>query len=181
MRLIVGGDVETTGFDSEKGDRIIEVAFQIWDFDTRRKVKEIEQRINPLRTIPPAATAVHGIVLEDLRECPTWEKVAPIVAKALGLAKVFVAHNVMFDGPFIGLELARIGLEVPNIDSFCTMENGRWATPTGKSPNLGELCWALNVPYDPSKAHAAMYDVDCMMQCLWKGIDLGYYKLPIAA
>lgn len=35
------------------------------------------------------------------------------------------------------------------------MENGRWATYDGKSPKLGELCFALGIEYDEGSAHAA--------------------------
>ncbi len=59
------------------------------------------------------------------------------------------------------------------------MKNGRWATANGKNPKLGELCWALQVDYDPALAHAAEYDVQKTAECLWRGVDAGLYKLPV--
>lgn len=176
--LIVGADLETTGFKAEKGHRIVEVCFQLWDTDKRAKVREFSSLINPLRSIPQDASNVHGIYLEDLHHSPTWEKVAPAISKMLSVSKVFVAHNVGFDGPFMGHELARVGAAIPDIDTFCTMLNGRWATGNGKNPKLAELCWALEVPFNKDEAHRASYDVDAMMQCLWKGIDAGMFILP---
>ena len=83
-----------------------------------------------------------------------------------------------FDGPFIAAELNRIGVNVPDVHSFCTMENARWACPDGKLPRLGELCFAMGVDYDPAKAHAAEYDVQVMMDCYFKGLLRGFYQLP---
>lgn len=177
--IICGIDTETTGFNPEKGDRIVEICMSLWDYSTRQKLRQWDFRINPLREIPAAASAVHGIYTQDLVDAPVWEKVAPAVNAVLRKSAVMVAHNASFDANFVGLELIRVGLRPPNIKTYCTMENARWATPTGKNPKLGEVCWALDVEYDHSKAHAAGYDVDVMMQCLWKGIDKGLYRLPI--
>ena len=44
---------------------------------------------------------------------------------------------------------------------------------------LSELCFALGVEYDPNAAHAADYDTEVLAQCLFAGIDRGFFKLPI--
>ena len=179
MPIICGADLETTGFKQEKGHRIVEFCAQLWDSDTRTLLRNFNLRVNPLRDIPADASRVHGIFLEDLHDAPTWEKAAPLVRGILSKAELLVCHNIGFDAPFMGLELVRAGLTPPDIQTFCTMENGRWATGNGKVPKLGELCWALEVDYRPEDAHAAEYDVQKMMECLWKGVDAGYYNLPI--
>jgi DNA polymerase-3 subunit epsilon len=58
---------------------------------------------------------------------------------------------------------------------------GRFATPMGTVPNLGALCWALDIPYDPTKAHAADYDVDCTAQAFFRGLDWGWFKIETGA
>jgi DNA polymerase-3 subunit epsilon len=179
MPIITVADLETTGFKQEKGHRIIEFCGSMYDYATRTKLRTYTIRINPLRDIPADASRVHGIFLEDLHEAPTWEKVAGLVSGILAKSSVMVNHNVDFDAPFIGLELARVNAKVPDIQTFCTMKNARWATANGKNPKLGELAWALGVDYDPAKAHAAEYDVDVTAQCLWAGIDRGYFRLPV--
>lgn len=175
---IIGLDTETTGLDQEKGHRIIEIALLTYDLDTHKLVDRWVQRIDPERAIDPGAQAVHGIGYSDLVGCPKWDDLAPEIAKRLGTAGLLVAHNMGFDGPFIAAELVRVGIDVPNVHSLCTMENARWATPDGKSPRLGELCFALGVDYDPAKAHGADYDVQVMMDCFFKGLDRGFYELP---
>lgn len=92
-------------------------------------------------------------------------------------ADMLIAHNMAFDLPFISMELARINQPIPSKGAFCTMENGRWATFNGKSPKLSELCFALDVSYDQAAAHAADYDVEVMMQCFFKCVYRGVFKL----
>lgn len=178
--LATGLDLETTGFRADKGHRIVEVCLSMYDLALRQKIRHWAFRVNPLRDIPEAASKVHGIYTEDLREAPTWEKVAPAVNAVLAKSDLLIAHNIGFDGPFLGEELLRVGLTPPDTATFCTMENGRWATGTGKNPKLGELCWATKVEYDPAAAHAAEYDVDKMMAALFAGMDMGYFNLPVA-
>ncbi len=177
--MIIGAvDTETTGLDQEKGHRIVEICFRLYDSVTRDLTGSFIQRIDPQRSIDAKAQAVHHISAADLIGKPTWEHVAPEIADIMSNIDVMVAHNMPFDGPFIALELARVGIEVPKVQTYCTMENARWATPLGKNPNLGELCFALGVDYNPDAAHAADYDVDVMVECLFKGIDRGFYTLP---
>lgn len=178
--IATGCDLETTGFQASKGHRIVEICLSMWDVAARIKLRHWTFRVNPLRDIPAAASNVHKIYTEDLVDAPTWEKVAPAVNAVLQKTDLLVCHNVGFDGPFLGEELLRVGQRPPNVPTFCTMENARWATGTGKNPKLAELAWALKVPFDPNEAHAADYDVDAMMKCLWSGMDRGLFKLPIA-
>jgi len=178
--LITGVDVETTGLDQAKGDRIIEVAMVSVEVVGDRYIPKHKfvQRIDPQRPIHPDALAVHGINYSELIGCPTWDAVAPKVQDMLSKTDLLVAHNMDFDGPFIAGELLRVGLTPPNLQTFCTMTNARWATPTGKLPKLQELCFSLAVDYDPAKAHAAEYDVLVMLQCLKRGVKRRFFQLP---
>jgi len=174
----VGVDVETTGLKQEDGHRIIEIALLTYDLETEELVDQWIQRINPQRPIDAKAQEVHGISFSDVSACPTWEDLAEEISKRMSVADLLVAHNMDFDGPFIGLELARVGAPVPDVNSLCTMANARWACPDGKNPKLGELCWALGIEYDTAKAHGAKYDVSVMMACFFAGLKRGFYKLP---
>lgn len=179
--IVTGLDIETTGLDQTKGHRIIEISALVYTISHAGAEPELrvkyEQRINPMRSIDPGSENVHGISLMDLRESPEWSEVAPAVKKLLDMSEMVVAHNAEFDIPFIVFELDRLKIPIPEFDVFCTMENGRDATALGKLPNLGELCFAMNVDYDPSKAHAALYDTQCMMDCFWFGVKTGFFKL----
>lgn len=176
--LVIGLDTETTGLSQEKGAKIIEIGLLTYDMATRKCVDRWVQRIDPEQPIEAGAQAVHGICYEDLVGSPKWTAVADDIAKRISRASLLVAHNMKFDGPFIAAELIRVGVKVPDVHSFCTMENGRWACPDGKNPRLGELCFALGVEYDTAKAHGAEYDIEVMMDCFFKGLERGFYKLP---
>jgi len=175
---IIGLDTETTGLEQARGHRIIEIALLTYDLETQTLLDKYVQRIDPELTIDPGAQAAHGISYSELVGQPKWEDVAQDIADRMSTGDLLIAHNMGFDGPFIAGELSRIGVNVPDIHSLCTMENARWACPDGKLHRLGELCFALGVPYDPTAAHAADYDAIVMMEAFFKGLDRGFYQLP---
>lgn len=174
--LIAGYDIETTGLDV--GDhRIVEIYIGLWRPDGT-KAFEFEQRIDPKRSIAVEAQRVHGISQTDLIGKPDFETVAPSLARIFEKATIEVAHNgLSFDGPFTEYEMKRVGAPKPERPMFDTMIEGVWATPDGKKPNLGELCFACDIEYDPSKAHAAHYDVDRMMDCFFRGVEWGFFDI----
>ena len=177
MKLI-GLDLETTGLEQADGHRIIEIAMLTYDLDTRKRESCFIHRIDPERAIDPKAQAVHGIAYDDLVGCTKWDALAPAIATYMSQGDLLIAHNMGFDGPFLAAELMRAGLEVPNISSFCTKEDARWACPDGKYPKLSELCWSLGVEYDQAKAHGAEYDVEVMMESFFRAYERGFFQLP---
>lgn len=170
-------DTETTGF-CEPDHRIVEVYIDLIDLGSKKKIWSFNQRINPKRNMPAEAQRVHGISMSDLMNQPDWEDVGPKVHAILMKAELGIAHNAQFDRDFLNMEFKRIGLPALPQPFFCTMENGVWATPNGKKPSLLELCFACDVPYDPALAHAADYDVDRMNECLFRGMDWGFFDIP---
>lgn len=184
--IVTGVDLETTGLSATDGHRIIEIALCRYDIQlvgTQIHAKHLEtlvQRVNPLRAIDPGAQAVHGISLEMLAGQPEWTTVAPAVTKALVGTQVLVAHNMDFDGPFLGHELLRVGEPLPEMETFCTMQSSRPMTALGKLPSLAELAWVYGYDYDEGAAHAADYDIELTMRCFVDGLKKGYYQLPRA-
>lgn len=178
MSLICASlDTETTGFvDPEH--RIVEVRIDLLNVDQRKPFWAYEQRINPKRNMPAEAQRVHGISGAELLDKPDWETVGPTIHKVLSKPSFFVIHNAEFDMSFLNMEFKRIGLAPLTQPYVCTMEQGVWAAPNGKKPSLRELCYACEVDYDPSLAHAAAYDVDRMNQCFFRGLDWGFFQVP---
>ncbi|MDP9155330.1 MAG: 3'-5' exonuclease [Pseudomonadota bacterium] len=176
MTIIVGLDLETTGLDQSAGHRIIEVAAVLHDLETTAFLGKYVQRINPQRPIDADAQRVHGITFDMLAAEPTWEQVAAKVHRILTAARYMGGHNVRgFDWPFLTGEFQRIGMSVPDLELIDTMEEGRWATPLGKLPNLGELCFATGVAYDPTQAHGAEYDITVNMQAYFTARAMGFF------
>lgn len=178
MSLIFAAfDTETTGL--EPGDhRLIEVYIGYYGLDGLKHGSR-KWRINPERSIAAAAQAVHGISLSELLHEPVWTDVATDVRRGLEKPDFIVAHNgIAFDMPFVNHEFRRVGLDPIDKPVVDTMLAGRWAHPYGKVPNLGELCWACDIPYDPSKAHAAEYDCEVMAMSFVRGLQWGFFALP---
>jgi DNA polymerase-3 subunit epsilon len=177
MSYIVGLDIETTGLDVKKGHKIIEIALLTYDLQTRELVEAFVRRIDPQRPIDHDSQEVHGIAYTDLIGQPTWGLLFTEILMRINRADLIVAHNAEFDIPFVQAQMQGNGVFI-NPARFCTAENGRWATFNGKTPRLGELCFALDVDYDPASAHSASYDVEVTMDCFFKGVDRGVYLLP---
>jgi len=174
--VFAGLDIETTGLLTPD-HRIIEVYVGLWQ--NGKLVFQFEQRIDPQRGIAADAQRVHGISHSDLIGMPIFEHVAPTLVKILSKATHYVAHNGdEFDLPFLDQELKRVGSALPVRPSIDTMLQGTWATPDGRKPTLGKLCFACGVDYDSSKAHAASYDVQVMMDAFHRALDWGFINLP---
>lgn len=172
--MIIGLDLETTGLKVGE-DRIIEICCGIYK-DDGSFVQNVTMRFNPCRPIDPKAQAVHHITIEELMGCPKFEEKAKKFAKLISKASIVVIHNARFDAPFLKEEFRRCRVECPDVLVYDTMAENRWATFDGKYPSLGELCWACDVLYNPSEAHAADYDVNAMMGCFFHIADWGFFN-----
>lgn len=99
-------DVETTGIDHAR-DQVIELCVQYGIRDEEATSRT--WRIKPSVAISPGAQAVHGIAMEDLAGCPTFDAVADDIAAAFSAADVLVGYNLAFDIEMIQAEMARLG------------------------------------------------------------------------
>lgn len=176
-------DLETTGVligHNDKKHRIIEIGAMTYDTDLKKFVSSYEVRINPLREIDKGAYETHHIALGDLVHCKTWSEIGPEFYNYIKEADYLVAHNgYEFDIPFLQYELERLKLTIPTTDAFDTMVESRWATVDGKLPKLGELCFAVDVEYDPAKAHGALYDVEVMAKAFLRAVELNIFEIKV--
>lgn len=179
MVLCAGLDIESTGVDVEQ-DRIVEIGLVVMELETGEEKVRFERLVNPGINIPPKVVAIHGISNGDVATAQPFKTVAPGFAALLERVDLVIAHNgESFDFPLMVNELVRAGVSLKRFPTaFDTMLQSRWATDNGKVPSLGELCYALDVPYDPALAHGAAYDVACMLACFRQGWRLGHYIIP---
>lgn len=108
-RALVFFDLETTGIDP-LSDRIVEIAALRVEPDGRRE--ERSRRVNPERPIPPAATAVHGIRDEDVRDEPPFRRIARGLLDWIGDADLAGFNVRRFDLVLLDRELRDCGLDL---------------------------------------------------------------------
>lgn len=181
MTLIGGFDFEATGVDPNE-DRIVEVAIKLMELETGAEKLSFRRLINPGCHIPAGSVAIHGITDADVVGAPRFEAVASGFVSLTQKVQVLAAHNGRYyDLPLLRAELKRAGHDVDALalpPLYDTMLEARWATFDGKVPSLGEFCYALDVDYDTSKAHAALYDVTVMLQAIRSGWLTGRIVIP---
>ena len=94
MRQIVL-DTETTGLAADQGHRIIEIGC-LEIVNRRLTGRTLHLYLNPERPIDEAATEVHGMTWDDLRDKPRFVEVAERLMQFVEGAEVLI-HNAAFD------------------------------------------------------------------------------------
>ena len=102
MREIVL-DTETTGFEPNDGDRIVEIG-AVELFNHLPTGRTYHQYINPQRNMPEGAFGVHGLSEEFLSDKPVFKAIAQDFIDFIGDSKL-VIHNASFDMKFLNAEL----------------------------------------------------------------------------
>lgn len=104
---VITFDVETTGIDAQK-DQIIELCLQS-GFKSNTSIKT--WRIKPSVPISQAAYNVHGISMDDLKDCPNFKELASEIIPYFQNAQTIIGYNVEFDLSFLQAEILRNNLE----------------------------------------------------------------------
>ena len=161
MREIVL-DTETTGFDPETGDRLVEIGA----VELIRHVptgEQYHQYINPERSVPEEAVQVHGLKDDFLRDKPVFKQVAQDFLDFIGDSKL-VIHNAAFDMKFLNAELR--WLSMPQIDyarAIDTLEIARKKFP-GSPASLDALCRRYNIDNSARTLHGALLDSEILAE-----------------
>jgi DNA polymerase III subunit epsilon len=149
-------DTETTGLDPDQGDKLIEIGC-VELIGGVQTGKTYHQFVNPERDIPDAATAIHGITLQQVRNCPVFGEIADDFLAFIGDAPL-VAHNAEFDFKFINAELRNINrAPVPMSRMIDTMHMAKRQFP-GARVSLDSLCARLGVDTSTRTKHGALID-----------------------
>ena len=161
MREIVL-DTETTGFDPETGDRIVEIgAVELsGHMPTGRTFHEY---INPERSMPQAAFEVHGLGDEFLADKPKFAEVGQKFLDFVQDAKL-VIHNASFDMKFLNAELTWMGLPIlPNDQAIDTLAIARKRFP-GSPVSLDALCRRFDIDNSARTLHGALLDSEILAE-----------------
>lgn len=160
-------DLETTGLDALKGDKIIEICCLKLK---KNYIEEIFHKyLNPKIEITEEAYNVHGIKNSMLKNEPFFED---IVLKFLDFIKnsKIVIHNSIFDIGFLNKELSLLGF--PKFSFFYykvvdTLKLSRKIYPN-KRNSLEMLCKRFRIDYTVRKKHSAIVDVSLLRKVYYR-------------
>ncbi|EYD74160.1 DNA polymerase III epsilon subunit [Rubellimicrobium mesophilum DSM 19309] len=161
MREIVL-DTETTGFEPETGDRIVEIG-AVELFNHLPTKRHFHVYVNPERPMPEAAFAVHGLGDDFLRDKPVFAEVARDFVEFIGDARL-VIHNAAFDMKFLNHELGRIGYPPMPMDrAIDTVLMARRKFP-GAPASLDALCRRFGIDNSARTLHGALLDSEILAE-----------------
>lgn len=174
MREIVL-DTETTGFEPQEGDRIVEIGAieLIGHVPTGRTY---HQYINPKRSMPEGAFGVHGIGPDlltppkdakpgqvTLRDKPVFAEIAQAFIDFIGDARL-VIHNAAFDMKFLNAELGWVNRPLLPMDqSLDTLAIARRKFP-GSPASLDALCRRFGIDNSNRTLHGALLDSEILAE-----------------
>ncbi len=161
QRLFAVVDIETTGGHAA-AHGITEIAIAV--HNGKKVTERFHSLVNPLCSIPRFITGLTGITNEMVADAPEFDEIASQVFALLN-GKVFVAHNVNFDYPFVKHQLQSSGF-ILDVHKLCTVRLSRKVFPGLKSYSLGNICGHLSIGIN--NRHRATGDVDATVQLLEK-------------
>lgn len=161
MREIVL-DTETTGFDPETGDRIVEIgAVELMGHVATGRT--YHQYINPERAMPQEAFEVHGLGDDFLADKPKFAQIGQAFLDFVGDAKL-VIHNAAFDMKFLNAELRWMNLpQLPWEQAIDTLDIARKRFP-GSPASLDALCRRFGIDNSSRTLHGALLDSEILAE-----------------
>lgn len=161
MREIVL-DTETTGFDPDTGDRIVEIgAIELLNHVPTGRT--YHQYVNPERAMPQEAFEVHGLGDDFLRDKPVFRECGQAFLDFVADARL-VIHNAAFDMRFLNAELGWIKLPLIALDrAVCTVTMTRKKFP-GAPASLDALCRRFGIDNSARTLHGALLDAEILAE-----------------
>jgi DNA polymerase III subunit epsilon len=158
MREIVL-DTETTGLDPLQGDRVVEIA-ALELHNHMPTGQYFHCYLNPERSMPQEAFAVHGLSETFLSDKPLFKAEVRPFLEFIGESRLII-HNGAFDLKFLNAEMQRVKRPGFSHDRLIdTLLIARKRFP-GAPASLDALCRRFNVDLSVRTLHGAL--VDCQL------------------
>lgn len=153
-------DTETTGLSPTDGHRIVEIGC-VELLNHVPTGRDYHRYVNPERSMPSEAFAVHGLSTDFLADKPTFAEIASEFCEFLADSPL-VIHNAAFDLGFINAEFVR--LEMPALSAeraTDTVKMARQRFP-GAPANLDALCRRFQIDISDRALHGALKDAQLL-------------------
>ncbi len=164
MKRIICFDIETTGLEFARGDRIIEIG-AVEVIDGIVTDNNFHEYVNPDgKIIPPDSYMVHKISNAFLEDKPKMATIAPKFLEFIGDSPI-VAHNGFdFDFPFVNHELSMLGLpQIPRSQQMDSIVIARNRVFGPKSYSLDALAKWYGISLTArADAHGALIDSEIL-------------------
>ncbi len=164
MKRIICFDIETTGLEYLRGDRIIEIG-AVEVIDGIVTDNNFHEYINPDgKIIPPDSYMVHKISNAFLEDKPKMAEVAQKFLDFIGDSPI-VAHNGLdFDFPFVNHELSMLGFsQIPRSQQLDSIVIARNRVFGPKSYSLDALAKWYGISLTArADAHGALIDSEIL-------------------
>ncbi len=162
MNRLIALDTETTGLDTKKGHRIIEIGcVEIKDRAITKN--EYQEYIQPNRDVG-SSVRVHGITDDFLKNKPLFSNIVDKFLDYISGASLII-HNASFDIGFLNHELNLIGND-KGIEDICqvidTMELSKKMSPSSQH-NLNALARRYEINIE-RKLHGALLDAQILAE-----------------
>ena len=156
-------DTETTGFNPEEGDKLVEIgAVELINHVQTGKI--FHEYINPEREVPEEVVKIHGLTTEFLSDKPKFYEIAQKWIEFVGDDGILVAHNAEFDIRFINYELKKCNLPEYDLDNAVdTYAIAKNEFP-GARNSLDALCKRFNVDNSARTFHGALLDAQLLAE-----------------
>ncbi|OOS07300.1 ribonuclease HI / DNA polymerase-3 subunit epsilon [Moraxella cuniculi DSM 21768] len=156
-------DTETTGFNDQSGDRIVEVG--IVEMVGRKFTgNKLHVYINPEITMDDEVIRVHGISNEFVSDKPKFAEVAELIYEFMVDSEI-IAHNAGFDMRFLKMEFDRVGLTdfSDRVTVTDTLALAKQMYP-GQKNSLDALVKRLDVGKKDRTFHGALLDSEILAE-----------------
>lgn len=155
-------DTETTGLSPHDGHRLVEIGCV--ELVNRVETGVTWHRyLNPDRSMPSEAEAVHGLSLIFLSDKQRFHEVAVDFLEFVGDSPL-IAHNAHFDFGFVNAELAACGHDPICLSRMIdTLQMARIRHP-GAKHSLDALCSRYGVDRSQRVKHGALLDAQLLSQ-----------------
>lgn len=154
-------DTETTGFNPENGEKLVEIG-AIELINHIPTGVHFHRFINPQREVPEDAYKVHGLSYDFLKDYPVFSEVADDFLEFIGNDSILIAHNAAFDINFLNYELSNINRpKIEWVRVIDTLEMARTLFP-GSRVSLDALCKRFSIDASDRTKHGALIDSELL-------------------